>query len=279
MPTAAPALVPLDGARKCVGGPTHDPTGNGSVCAPDPGMLVSDVNCVAGNCLIHNLCVALKSTHPDQLPQFTYYTTAAGDLSDVKALLARIGLHPNGRHTMPDRTLHVRIERTPIPQATYQMLDGVGVPIRRLFVPYKQGAPNPGHVVADEVASIFRSISMWELEHEVCIACACACVYVCVQCMLGPSPARIASPANLLHTCNSNGFIATARKPTGSASIPQRHRLHQAVQPAQIAPPAATLWGRAVRRVLPPGRRWLGVTGLPPGYARRLAPALVHPKD
>lgn len=60
--------------------------------------------------------------------------------------------------------LRVKVVAGLIDRTKFRIVDdGVHVAIDRLYIPYKEGVPNVGHTLGDEVVSVFRALDQWDL--------------------------------------------------------------------------------------------------------------------
>lgn len=150
----------------------------GATC--NQGHRASSFDCTVGNCHIRHLCTtadrelvyymgardlraiahntstqATATEFPKMRDSMPYDSADPSRLSDLH-------LHPGGTKHSVGKMLPVAIALGCIPSGV-NFQGGVTVAINRLYVPYLQGVPNPGHTLGDEVMSIFRSMQMWTL--------------------------------------------------------------------------------------------------------------------
>ena len=72
--------------------------------------------------------------------------------------LSDLHLHPGGKSHSDAKMLKVLVQRGPIPHAEFAHAAGVHVAIHR-----SSGGVNFGHMLGDEVITIFRALELWDL--------------------------------------------------------------------------------------------------------------------
>ena len=125
----------------------------------------SRATCKYQNCHLENVCFS-AAKH-----EVVFYSSSEDASSSgwPLAALSDLRLHPSAIHrcTGSPRCLHVRVVN-----ATQKHIDAgnfssdddaVHVAMNRLYIPYVQAVPSPGHFLADEVLAVFRALDMWEL--------------------------------------------------------------------------------------------------------------------